>query len=126
MLVHADQAGNHGVPGKVDGVRAGGDGTVDGGDLAALDEDGLIFARRRACAIDDAHVSEGGGRRVEGEEGLQAGLESRGLLGCRERREEEKREGSHVRSARVNRYTSAPAPITPSAASDALGCQIRP
>src|SRR5271170_291371 len=65
VVVHADEAGDDGVAAEVDDCGAGGGGGFfgDAGDLAVLDEDGLVFEGGGARAVDDAGVGEedGGG-----------------------------------------------------------------
>ncbi len=75
VLMHADNAGNHGVAGEVEHARAGGRSSR-GGDPAVVDHQRLIFPRRGAGAVDDPHVSEGDHRRIEREKRRVAGLEA--------------------------------------------------
>ncbi len=58
MLVHADQSGDDGGAAEVEKLRAGRTAwsAAHGGDFAMVDDDGLVLDRRRAGAIDDAHV----------------------------------------------------------------------
>ena len=74
--MHADHPGDYGVAGVVDGLSASRDGDgrgrPDGGDLAVIDDDGLVFGGSGATTVDDAHVRQGDGGRADGEEGLQS------------------------------------------------------
>ena len=78
MLVHADHPGDYGVAGVVDGLSASRMVTDaaghDGGDLAVIDDDGLVFGGSGTTTVDDAHVRQGDGGRADGEEGLQSGV----------------------------------------------------
>ena len=77
MLVHADQAGDHGGAGEVEELRAGGRlDAAHGRDLAVVDDDGLVFERRGAGAIDDAHVLQRNHGSVDRHERLDAGHEA--------------------------------------------------
>jgi hypothetical protein len=59
VLVHADEPRHHGAAREVELGRARECGVLlvaELGDLRAVDDDELILARRRARAVDDAHV----------------------------------------------------------------------
>ncbi len=66
MLVHADQAGDGGTAGAVDGAdpRRERDTAVraESGDAAVIDQDRLIGARWSAGAVDDGDVDDRGQR----------------------------------------------------------------
>ena len=61
-------------------------------DFAVIDEDGLIFNRRRAGSVDDADVDQRDDGIVHRDEGLSAGVKSRLSEGGRG---EEECEGAH-------------------------------
>src|ERR1700687_1163468 len=58
--MHPDQAGEDGVAGELEDLSVGwcGDITSDAGDLAAVDDDGLVLESRCTGAIDDANMLE--------------------------------------------------------------------
>ena len=66
VVVHPDDAGNHGVAGEVHDPRPRRRGRRRGRsnrhDLSAVDQDRLILERRLAGAVDDAHVLQGDAR----------------------------------------------------------------
>ena len=61
VIVHADQAGNDSVLVEVESLsifgKVGVRGVGDGLDLSLAQDDGLVLARGRARAVDNAHVS---------------------------------------------------------------------
>ena len=80
MLVHHHQAGDHALAGEVDRRRAAGDSdpgeVADRGDVAVAQDQRLILARRRAGAVDHAHVGQRDDRRFD----LDVGAS--GFAGC--------------------------------------------
>jgi putative ABC transport system permease protein len=60
MFVHSHETGDHGCAAQVDGLGAGRRGGVRErarcGNLAMVEDDGLILSRRRSGSVDDAHV----------------------------------------------------------------------
>ena len=76
------------------------DGCGDGGDLAVLDEDGLVFDGCGAGAVDDADVGEEDLRGVDFDVAQNVGGEGLGLEGCDGQGEGEDRErgeaGAHA------------------------------
>ena len=62
MLVHADQAGDHGVALQIEAPGGGRNrsrrGDADSGDFSVIDEDGLILGGGRASAVDHADVQQ--------------------------------------------------------------------
>ena len=76
MFVHSHQSGDYGCASKVDGLRAGWLGCAGGkacrGNLAMIDDDGLILARRRSGSVDHANVLESDHGGVHRDEGLDA------------------------------------------------------
>ena len=97
MLVHADQAGNHGVTAEIHPASAGrrlcAIRRTDALNASMIDDDGLIFYGRRAGAIDHAHVLQRNHRFVDGDERLQARREDL-LPGSRQRRGDDQRKNS--------------------------------
>lgn len=76
MLMHADQAGNHGVIAEIHPASAGrrlyAIRRTHALDTSMIDDDGLIFYGRRAGTIDHPHVLQRNHRIVDGDERLQA------------------------------------------------------
>ena len=74
MLMQHHEAGQHGLAGEIDDVRADRRSKLaarsDGGDATVADDDGLILAGRRAAAINEFRVGEGNERRAERNEGI--------------------------------------------------------
>ena len=91
MLVHADETGDDGVAREIERARSRRDGSVHRRDLAVINDDRLVFARRGASSVDDADVSERDGRVIKREEGFGTGLKAAGRLSCC-RYENEKRD----------------------------------
>lgn len=79
VLVHADQAGNHRVIRQVQAARGVGDSHLaagsDGFNTPTVDHNRLILERRRAGAVNDAHVLERYHRCVHCDEWLDSGSE---------------------------------------------------
>ena len=68
MVVHADQAGNHGVAAQVEHggiIRRGGRSSSDCLNLAVRNDDGLIFTWSGSGAINHPNVSQHDERRLE-------------------------------------------------------------
>ena len=81
MFMHPHQAGNHRLVRQRHPLSSGRYLNLIGRagclDAAALDHDGLVFPRRRACSIQYPHVLQRNHRRIHGDERLQAGRELR-------------------------------------------------
>ena len=77
--MHPHQAGKDGAIAQIEVLRIG---RRLVGELAAGDVEGLILARRRAGAVDDAHVLQDQRGRVDLDEGLQ------GCVGREQERDE--------------------------------------
>ena len=77
MFVHADHAGDYGMIRQVHAARAFGNRragrAADGGDLAMIDDDGLILGGRRAGPIDHPDVNQRDHGRIDTDKGLGAG-----------------------------------------------------
>jgi len=120
MLVHSDHPGNHRAAGEIHAVRAGGNARRAGGtercDAAVVDDYRLVLERRRAGAIDDAHVFQRNHGRVGREERFRAG--EKAALRERGRRQKKKGQDPH-RPIIVPAAAPAESEATPALPSDA-------
>ena len=62
--MHSDQTGNHSLPAEVDHLGSGRDFTWEP-DLAVIDDDQLILARRSARSVDNSSVSQRNKRLID-------------------------------------------------------------